>query len=321
MSLSDNDTEQFQPFDVASLETFEKVPDSHSDGRVPDLDRFKTLFEKTEFKSEESTGFETLYKDQPEEKDTVFKPLIENEETSGENVGEKNGKPDAQQSEEPPEPEETAEEKGFREGFENGYAEGLTQSQEQGFKEGFEKAETEGFKEGEEKGFKKGEAAGRQEGLKTGGEQADRETREKAEIILQSLESTLQDVGNLIPSLVAKYETRIVGLIQQIAEKAVFATVEMDDEVIKPMVLDAINSLVEPEQVNLSVNDDDFEYIEMIKDDFFQEVESLEQISVKSDPTIPRGGCKIETNTASIETDPQKRLNAIFEAIKNRSTM
>ena len=55
----------------------------------------------------------------------------------------------------------------------------------------------------------------------------------------------------------------------------------------------------------------------MIKDEFFTEIESLNRIAVKSDPSIKKGGCKIETATASIVTDPESKLDAIYEALKN----
>ena len=117
--------------------------------------------------------------------------------------------------------------------------------------------------------------------------------------------------------LVEKYEKKIISLIQQIAEKAVMAQVAIDDEIVRNMILDALKALVQPEEVILSVSLDDYEYIEMIKDEFFDQIDSLESVSVRSDPSIARGGCKIETITASVSADPESRLEAIFEAIKN----
>jgi len=55
----------------------------------------------------------------------------------------------------------------------------------------------------------------------------------------------------------------------------------------------------------------------MIKDEFFEQIDSLNSISVRSDPSIKRGGCRIDTNTASVSTDPESRLDAIFNAMKS----
>ncbi len=322
MSLSDNDTEQFQQFDVTQIETIDSETANRNDQAKPDFGRFKMLFEKPAFDEEEPGVFEALVLGEKKEEDSAFKPMIQRDDASSETPEGESSSEDStsfHEPEESEEPKETPDEKGYREGFENGYAEGLTQGQEQGFKEGHEKGEEAGRQEGEKQGFEKGEELGRQEGLKTGEEQAEKETREKAVEIIGSLEEALKTSENTLPLLVEKYEGRIIGLIRQISEKAVLATLEIDEEVVKSMILDAMKTLVTPEQVVLSVSEIDYDYIEMVKDDFFKEIDTLEQVTVRSDPGIERGGCKIETSTAAIETDPIQRLDAIFEAIKNHT--
>ena len=76
---------------------------------------------------------------------------------------------------------------------------------------------------------------------------------------------------------------------------------------------------VPAEEVVLSVSQDDYEYIEMIKDEFFETVDSLTSVLVRSDPSLKRGNCKIETITASISSDVESRLEAIFKTARTRS--
>ncbi|MCF6247326.1 MAG: hypothetical protein L3J69_08185 [Desulfobacula sp.] len=320
MSLSDRNDNQFQAFDVNDLESFDSEKENRDPRAKPDVERFKMLFEKTEFESgEENIEFQALYTGEKEEVHVVFMPMIEKEEESDKKSSGQPGPIEKASQSEPPdavEPEETPEEIGYKDGFESGYADGVAQGLEQGIKEGFEKGEPDGHEKGEKQGFEEGEAKGLEQGRKIGEKKAEKETREKGIDILASLEDTLKTADTTLLLLVEKYEDRIISLIQLIARKAVLARLEIDDEIVKPMVLDALGTLVEPEQVELSVCEADYEYIEMVKDDFFEEIKSLENVSVKSDPTIKRGGCKIKTNTAAIETDPMARLDAIFEAIK-----
>ncbi len=319
MSLSDSNDNQFEPFDVNTLESFDSEQENRDPEAKPELDRFKALFEKTVFESgEEKIDFQALYIGEKEEEIIVFKPLIEDE-SETKSSGQSESKDDALPSElsGPEEPEQTPEEIGYKDGFESGYAEGLAQGQEQGLKEGRKEGEIQGLEKGEKQGFQEGELKGHEQGLKMGEEKAEQKTLEKGVDILASLEETLKTADAALLMLVEKYEGRIINLIQQITQKAVLAKLEIDDEIVKPMVLDALGTLIEPEQVELSVCEEDYEYLEMIKDDFFEEIESLENVSIKSDPTIKRGGCKIKTNTAAIETDPLERLEAIFEAIKS----
>ncbi len=69
----------------------------------------------------------------------------------------------------------------------------------------------------------------------------------------------------------------------------------------------SLNTLVQAGEVVLSVSQDDYEYIAMIKDEFFETVDSLTSVSVRPDPSIKRGRCKIETITALISSDVESR--------------
>ena len=270
MSLSDMDDHQFKPMDVRSLESFDKEYLSKSNESEPDFSRFKLLFEKPEFAEEEPYEFEAFYDLTKEREEIVFKPLIEpvkkNDKKDGSDPDQK-GAEDRSGRQDSQEVEETPEEKGYRVGLQRGMENGLEQGQKQGFEQGFKKGEAEGFEKGEREGLEKGRQQGFEQGLKDGEEKGTQETREKAVEILNSIEELLTAADRTLELLVEKYEPRIISLIQQIARKAVMAQLEIDDDIVRPMILDALKTLVHPEQVVLSVSQEDYEYIEMIKDE------------------------------------------------------
>jgi flagellar assembly protein FliH len=321
MSLSDKDNNNFEPMALSSLESYDEEQLKKTDKITPDLKRFEMLFEKDVFRKEETYEFQAVYDPEKDVEEIVFKPLIEREDDPfGDDA--KADKSPGDNSEEieqvPEEPLETPEEIGYREGFEKGMEQGLEQGEKKGFEEGLIKGETSGFEKGEKEGDIKGHEQGFERGLKEGEEKGETETREKGTEILNSLEHSLKTADQTLDLLVEKYEERIISLIQKIAQKAVLARVEVDDEIVKHMILDSLKHLVAPEEINLSVSSEDYEYIEMVKDEFFEKIDSLTSISVSSDPSIKRGGCKIATNTASISTDVESRLETIFEAFKTQ---
>ncbi|MCD4722759.1 MAG: flagellar biosynthesis/type III secretory pathway protein [Desulfobacula sp.] len=327
MSLSDIDDEKFKPIDLSSLESFDEEHSNDTDKSKPDFDRFEMLFEKPKFEKEESYNFEAMYDVKKEEVEIVFKPLIESNDDPFEKDEEHKARKDIKGNEafeKQEELKETPEKKGYRAGFEKGLEkgieQGIEQGQKQGYEEGFKKGEAQGLEKGEQQGFEKGEQQGFEKGQKEGEEKATKETREKAVEILNSLEDSLKTADSTLELLVEKYEERIISLIQQIAQKTVIAQIEMNDEIVKAMILEALKMLVQPEEVVLSVSLDDYEYVEMIKDEFFEAIDSLTNVSIRSDASIKRGGCKIDTITASISADPESRLEAIFEAIKKAGT-
>lgn len=323
MSLSDNNyTEEFQPFNVATLERYDGEMSNRSDETPADLGRFKMLYEKPAFDPSPEDDFKALYTPPELNEKVFFTPLIKDEKKKTRRKDPRFEEPAAKsmEAEDPVpkerEPEETAEQKGFKEGYDTGLAKGQELGFEQGHKEGQEKGYAEGLARGEAQGLEQGEIKGREqgheEGLASGQQEAEREGRRA----IQSLEQTLASVNDSLPQLLEKYEDKIIKLIEKICNKVIQATVEVDDEVVKPIIMDTLRALVEPEEIELTVSEQDYEYIEMVKDDFFEGIDTLEHISVKSDPLLPRGGCKVQTRTATVQTDPESRLAAVFEAIR-----
>nr|NJM03464.1 flagellar biosynthesis/type III secretory pathway protein [Desulfobacula sp.] len=320
MSLSDRE-EGFKPMDLNSLETFNQEIMNKNAETGPDLTRFKLLFEIPEFEEEKPYTFEAVYHETRKQEEIVFKPLIEprkKKENPGKNENDPAGSGhDAALTDEIlQEPEESPEEKGYKAGFEKGLEDGLAKGESQGYEKGFQKGETEGFQKGEAEGEIKGHEKGYGQGYGEGEAKGEEDARQNALEILKALEESLALADRTIGLLVDKYEDRIISLIQQIAKKAVMARLKIDDGVVKRLILDALKTLVNPEEVVLSISEDDYEYIEMIKEAFFDEIESLKSISVKSDPSVKRGGCRIDTGTASIASDPEERLEAICEAVR-----
>ncbi len=306
MSLSDKD--EFKPMALSSLEQFDQERSNKTDALEPDFNRFELLFERPVFPDKDSNGFKAMYDTGKKQESVVFKPLIKEKPVAKDRTS-----PGAA----PEEVMETAEDREYQIEFTKGYEQGKKEGEQKGFEHGFKKGEAEGLKTGENQGFEKGESLGFDQGLKEGNQKAADETRKKSDEIVNSLEASLTKADQTLAQLVKTYEEKMVSLIQQIAEKAVLAEVEVNDEIVKSLILDALKTLVQPEEIVLSVSMEDYEYIEMIKDEFFEQIDSLNSISVRSDPSIKRGGCRIDTNTASVSTDPESRLDAIFNAMKS----
>ncbi len=323
MSLSDIEKEDFLPIDIAALDAFDDELSHKTDAVKPDFERFKMLFDPAELKEEGPISFEALYSFDKNVKKTPFEPLIES-------TGKDRGQPGEDGSLEISDPEAdgqgetpeiSIEAQAFEQGYAKGFDQGLVQGEEkgiaQGFEKGHEKGASEGFKKGEPEGFAKGESEGFDKGFSEGRTKAETQIQKETAEILGPLKDALEKADPLLEDLVEKYEVQILALIFKISEKAVMAHLETDDEIVRETILDALKSLVAPEEIILNVSSEDYEYIEMVKDDFFEAVGSLKRVAVKSDPLIKRGGCKIETATASISTDPESKLLTIQNAIKN----
>ncbi|HCY85372.1 MAG TPA: flagellar biosynthesis/type III secretory pathway protein, partial [Desulfobacteraceae bacterium] len=247
MSLSDQN-DDFQQIDVNALDSFDDEQFQKSDGAQPDLDRFKMLFDPKDFEQEE-VSFKALFSIEKQKEEEPFKPLIEGTDDvkpdTGVDTDDIDQPDDAEVQDEPPEPspEELGFEQGFQQGLEEGRATGMAEGHAKGFEEGHAKGEAEGFKKGEAEGFAKGEAEGLEAGATQGREQAEAEVREAAAQIIEPLQESLETADTLLERLIRRYEGQILDLVFKIAEKAVGAKIDTDDEVIRETILDALQHL------------------------------------------------------------------------------
>ncbi|WP_245619916.1 FliH/SctL family protein [Desulfobacter vibrioformis] len=313
----------FKAIDVSSLDSFDNEVSLKRPDTQPDFDRFKLLFDPLEIQKEEG-GFEAVYKVTKQLKEELFEPLIQG-------VDEPDVKKDVSapledvQGEDVPEEEgPTPEEQGFAKGYELGMAQGLEKGQAdghaKGYEEGQKKGREQGFKQGESDGFAKGEAEGFEKGLEQGRDAGKQEIIQEMAQVLDPFRQVLETADQMLENMLARYESQLVELVCQIAGKVVMAKLDSDDAVIRDTILDALSQLASPEEITLSVAEEDYEYVEMIKETFFESVRSLAHITVNTDAMIPKGGCRIESAGATIATDPESKLKAVYDAIAQAKT-
>ncbi len=323
MSLSDKKTDKpakpdgWKPFDISSFEAVGEEETRRTAKGKPDFSLFKVLYDEPGMS--EADLFKRLYEldGDSEEKalsqEERFAPLYDD-----------GGKADEPEHHVPVESEPGIVEDSFeadaREAeldqiAEQARTQGYDQGFEQGQKDGYDKGFAQGLAEGEQQGREKGE----QEGYAAGAEQGEKEARElgdeQARELISSLETILIKTEGTWENLVKRYEGKMISLVSRIAEKVVQAKVEIDKGVVRESIISALELLPEPEEVVLHVSEEDYEYIEMIKEEFFGRIKSLASISVVANSGVNRGGCKIESATARIETDVETRLQAVFDAI------
>ena len=191
----------------------------------------------------------------------------------------------------------------------------LSREKKQGYDQGFQQGLEQGLQQGLEQGIEQGEKQGYEAGFAKGEAEAKAIQDEKAKLLIASLETILLKTEGTWDELVKRYEGKMISLIGRIAEKVVQARVKIDKGVVRQSIIHALELLPEPEEIVLQVSEEDYEYIDMIKEDFFENIKSLTSISVVANAGITRGGCRIESATARVETDVESRLQAVFDAV------
>ncbi len=332
MSLSDKVESDFKPIDISTLKSFDEEKNNRGKDSEPDWDRFKAFAEELVSEPKETDLFQDLFdlgNDSKEEEKIVFEQMGEdkkgtkaseeidlNSETDRNSDHGTNHHKQGDLSNDADVPD--------LEGVQNIVKDVDSdnkedQNQDQDDDEtGLSQVEKDGYEKGFEQGKKEGTEKGYSEGYEKAEKQAQKDVDVKFTEKIEEFDKMLLKLDNTYDELATRYEDKILSLICLIAEKVVLAKVEMDEEIVKESVLDALKTLPDPEDIILSVSEEDYEYIEMIKEDFFESIKRLKSVSVNSDASVKRGGCRIETKEGYIEVDIETKLAKIFSSIKGR---
>lgn len=331
MSLSDKATEEFRPLDPARLDSFNDERYSSPEEIEPDLERFKLLYEPEKLAEDEPADiFEFLYdfRKKIRNEDDIFAPLFDTSrskktgrgqtDAAGPGPDDSDGadRPRAEEAltDDPPEPTFAIE-------FDRGYEEGKAKGYDEGFAQGFDQGQAQGFATGESEGMEKGEKSGHEQGFEKGEKEARQQIEDQIGQTLEMLHRAVEKCDLLHEELIDRYEKKIVELINAVVEKVIYARIESDNDLVRRSIADALKKLVEPENIVLSISHEDYETVEMIRDDFFAQAASLKHIRVVSDPSVHRGGCRIETKTADVRVDPAEKMQAVIDSINRAMTV
>ncbi len=123
---------------------------------------------------------------------------------------------------------------------------------------------------------------------------------------------------NLMNTLIAKNEARIVDLSMRIAEKLAVDHIEGKREVILSVLKEVFSELQKDEKVVVKVAEADFEFIKEVQErlEFSEDLKFLEGHKVEPSPEIKTGGCVIETNYGDVDATIEQRLTKLWSELR-----
>jgi len=148
-------------------------------------------------------------------------------------------------------------------------------------------------------GFEQGERAGR-------------------ELALQKIEPTIQMFMNLIEGLkrereeqIRRHENELIKIAFLIAAHILRKQVELHPEVVREVVEAALAKVDRTQHVHLFLAPNDCQLIQQQLAFFESHGWPPEHLHLEPDPTITRGGCRVETETGNIDATIETQLKAM----------
>lgn len=211
---------------------------------------------------------------------------------------------------------EQEKEQARKEGYDKGFSEGF-QKAEEDIKAKFEQENNALREESKKQGYEDGRTEGYEKGKQEAFDELKKEFEEKTEGLLELIES----IESVWPDMLRKYEEQIAELSLNMAKKVLFSNLTLDSNFVKIAIKEALRELPDPYEVTIGVNPDDYNIIEMIKEDFFSRFENLKNVTIISDPAIGRGGCTIDSETGGITQTVENRLRELEDALLKNGLM
>ena len=160
----------------------------------------------------------------------------------------------------------------------------------------------------EQEAYEKSFAQGEKDGFEFG--------EKKAIKVIENIENLFNEMAGLKHDALKQHEKEIIDLIFAVAEKIVHYEVRSKESVIKNAIFDALKLSVEKSKVVFNVNPDDYDYVEKLRPELFNQNKGLKSIVVTSDPGVSRGGCYLETPYGNIDATIESKLEKIYQCLQ-----
>lgn len=142
----------------------------------------------------------------------------------------------------------------------------------------------------------------REEGYKKGFEKGYSEGKEASDALIEEANNIKKDYLKEREIVLSSIEKDVIYMVMSLCEKIVNQKLDNDKEAIIPIILKGINSLNSKENLLIKVSAEDYDTVEMSKQRILATANLVEDIQVRVDSTLSKGGCIIEGSKGNIDT-------------------
>ena len=137
------------------------------------------------------------------------------------------------------------------------------------------------------------------------------------------LQQQIEDISQLISSfnkvkeeLFAQNESHLIRLVFQIASKLAYDNVNENQELITQLIKQCLEEAQADENVNVIVSNQQFDFVEGLKNSNKREFEFLKKVKFVSSDSVSIGGCIVETNFGVIDARIEERVEKLWSEFK-----
>lgn len=151
-----------------------------------------------------------------------------------------------------------------------------------------------------EQALKEGKDTGYKDGYQEGFEKGKTTAKEDYGPLLETLNNLILDLSEFRKMMYPKVEKEMVGTIVDLTKKVLRHEMNLREDIVKEMILLAMDSVVNKENMTIHVHPDDKKYAEEFSPELKNLFGEIKNISFETNSGVERGGCVVKTNFGTI---------------------
>ncbi|THB72574.1 MAG: hypothetical protein D6B25_16590 [Desulfobulbaceae bacterium] len=132
---------------------------------------------------------------------------------------------------------------------------------------------------------------------------------------LAALMQISDQLNSLRETILKNSKSELIELVVILAEKIIRHSVSNQNDTIIKTIEEALSRAVKSSDFYIFVNPSDLETVKSKSAEFIAGLNGLENITIKSDPSVEQGGCKIESENCTVDATIVSQLEIIKEEI------
>jgi flagellar assembly protein FliH len=137
-------------------------------------------------------------------------------------------------------------------------------------------------------------------------------------LAIRTLQTACEQLNTVRENILKNSLKEMQELVLQIAEKIIRQSLDSQKETIRKTVEESLQKAVKSEEFIVHVNPDDYETIKSHSAEFIQSINGLENLLVKKDTSIEKGGCLVESNNCTVDATLTSQMEVISDFIKDK---
>ena len=149
--------------------------------------------------------------------------------------------------------------------------------------------------------YKEGHETGYDEGFKAAFQKGKTSAKEEFTPLLETLNSLIQELSGFRKLMYPKVENEMVGMIVDLTKKVLAYEISSKEDSVKQMILLAMNSVIDKENMVIRIHPSDKGYAEEFRPELKRLFSEIKNITFEEHSGMERGGCIIDTNFGSVD--------------------